>query len=85
MKSFFFFINNLGALIYCPLLYVSLLVLCAFRLDANLINVDQTDIKYIYDGDTFFLVCPDCPKGKLGFRVMGVDTPELEVLQKNPQ
>ena len=77
MKSFFFFITNLGARLFRPLLYVNLLVLCAFRLDADLINVQQDDIKYIYDGDTFFLVCPDCPKGKLGVRVMGVDTPEL--------
>ena len=59
------------------LFVVSLFVLCAFRLNAGLIDVQQDDIKYIYDGDTFFLVCPDCPKGKLGVRVMGVDTREL--------
>ncbi len=54
-----------------------LLGACGFSVDGTFITVQQDDIKYIYDGDTFFLVCPDCAKGKLGVRVMGVDTPEL--------
>lgn len=77
MKSFIFFVNKYLTGIYRPLFCVGLLVLCAFRLDADFIELNQTDIKYIYDGDTFFLICPECKKGKLGIRVMGVDTPEL--------
>lgn len=84
MKSFIFFINDawchagsLSARTPRCLFIISLGILCSFRYDADLIAVQQDDIKYIYDGDTFFLICPDCPKGKLGVRVMGVDTPEL--------
>ena len=44
-------------------------------------RIAQTEIKYIYDGDTFFITCrPElrCIKGKLGIRPPNVDTPEIK-------
>ena len=40
-------------------------------------EIIQKQIQYIYDGDTFYLVCDNCNKGQLGVRIMGVDTAEL--------
>lgn len=45
------------------------------------ITIDQRDILYIYDGDTFFIRCQagmKCTKNKLGIRVRDIDTPELK-------
>ncbi len=42
------------------------------------IPLTQDDILYIYDADTFFVHCPECPKNKRGVRVMGVDSPEIK-------
>lgn len=39
--------------------------------------ISQAHIKYIYDGDTFFLVCPECDKEKMGVRILGYDSAEI--------
>ena len=44
-------------------------------------RIAQTEIEYIYDGDTFFITCrPElqCNKGKLGICPPNVDTPEIK-------
>jgi endonuclease YncB( thermonuclease family) len=48
---------------------------------AETLTIEQSDIKYIYDADTFYLHCQQgfkCKKQKLGIRVMGVDTAEIK-------
>ena len=44
---------------------------------AETITLNQDDILYIYDADTFFIRCDDCKKNKRGVRVMGVDSAEI--------
>ncbi len=59
---------------------IPLLILLFITLPAcagQTIPLAQDDIRYIYDADTFFVHCPECPKNKRGVRVMGVDSPEL--------
>ena len=40
-------------------------------------EIRYRDIRNVYDGDTLTLNCPNCKKGKLRIRLMGVDTPEM--------
>lgn len=44
---------------------------------AQSISLNQADIPYIYDADTFFVQCPECENGKRGVRVMGLDSLEI--------
>lgn len=48
---------------------------------AETLTIGQQDIKYIYDADTIYIHCQEgfkCKKQKLGIRVMGVDSAEIE-------
>jgi endonuclease YncB( thermonuclease family) len=51
-------------------------------LDARtIIPIPQDNILYIFDGDTFFVMCQSgyiCNNNKLSIRVVGVDTPEIK-------
>jgi len=43
-------------------------------------EISKSQIKYVYDGDTFYIKCIDglrCNGGKLGIRALELDTPEL--------
>lgn len=60
------------------LLIILLLPLNALAIEPFTLKKDQ--IKYAYDGDTFFIKCRiglRCEKNKLGIRAMGLDTPEI--------
>jgi len=44
-------------------------------------DIEQNQVKYVYDGDTFFIHCQPhlmCKNGKLGVRALGLDTPEMK-------
>jgi endonuclease YncB( thermonuclease family) len=63
----------------------NLLMLCLLfgspTLSAETLSIKQSDIKYIYDGDTFFIHCQQgfrCKNNKLGVRIMGFDSPEIK-------
>lgn len=64
-------------------LLIAFLTLLAFASSAQAqeVTIYPSDIKYIYDGDTFYIHCRDglrCEKGKLGVRLAEIDTPELK-------
>lgn len=45
------------------------------------VTLSVDTIRYVYDGDTFYIDCvPEfkCVNGKLGIRALGLDTPEIK-------
>jgi len=63
-----------------PLLYFILLLFISISTatSAETISIDNEDILYIYDADTFFIACESCMNKKRGVRVLGVDAPEIK-------
>ena len=63
------------------ILLLLLSVLTSCDLVHSNVNISQSSIKSIYDGDTITLVCLNefkCQKNSLKVRIMGVDTPEIK-------
>ncbi len=61
---------------------LSLLMMAAVSCSSasNSVTLPIESIRYVYDGDTFFLECVEqfkCNKGKLGIRALELDTPEI--------
>ena len=64
-------------------IWIVFLTLLAFASSSHAqeVTIYPSDIKYIYDGDTFYIHCRDdlrCENGKLGVRLAEIDTPELK-------